>query len=44
MTLRLKLFVLVAAVILFATTGVTAIALWREVIRGQELLEREGGA
>jgi signal transduction histidine kinase len=43
-TLRLKLFVLVAAVILFATTGVTAIALWREVIRGQELLEREGSA
>ncbi len=44
MTLRIKLFVLVAAVIIFATTGVTAIALWREVIRGQELLEREGSA
>ncbi len=44
MTLRLKVFVLVAGVIIFATTGVTAVALWREVIRGQELLEREGAA
>ncbi len=35
---------LVAGVIIFATTGVTAVALWREVIRGQELLEREGAA
>ncbi|HET6921545.1 MAG TPA: ATP-binding protein, partial [Anaeromyxobacteraceae bacterium] len=44
MTLRLKLFVLVAGVIVFATSGVTAVALWREVVRGQELLAREGSA
>lgn len=44
MTLRLKLFVLVAALIVFATSGVTAVALWREVERGQELLAREGVA
>jgi signal transduction histidine kinase len=44
LTLRLKLFVLVAGVIIFATSGVTAVALWREVTRGQELLEREGAA
>ena len=44
MTLRLKLFVLIAGAIFFATTGVTAMALWREVIRGQELLAREGVA
>jgi signal transduction histidine kinase len=44
MTLRLKLFVLIAGVIIFATSGVTAVALWREVIRGQELLAREGVA
>jgi signal transduction histidine kinase len=43
-TLRLKLFVLVAALIVFATSGVTAVALWREVERGQELLFREGVA
>jgi signal transduction histidine kinase len=43
-TLRLKLFVLVAALIVFATSGVTAVALWREVERGQELLAREGVA
>jgi signal transduction histidine kinase len=43
-TLRLKLFVLVAGVIVFATSGVTAVALWREVVRGQELLAREGSA
>jgi signal transduction histidine kinase len=43
-TLRLKLFVLVAGVIVFATSGVTAVALWREVERGQELLVREGVA
>lgn len=42
MTLRLKLFVLIAAVIIFAMSGVTAVALWREVQRGQELLVREG--
>jgi signal transduction histidine kinase len=44
MTLRLKLFVLIAAVIIFAMSGVTAVALWREVQRGQELLRREGAA
>ncbi len=44
MTLRLKLFVLIAGAIFFATSGVTAMALWREVIRGQELLMREGVA
>jgi signal transduction histidine kinase len=43
-TLRLKLFVLIAGAIFFATSGVTAMALWREVIRGQELLLREGVA
>jgi signal transduction histidine kinase len=44
MTLRLKLFVLIAAVIIFAMSGVTAVALWREVQRGQALLRREGVA
>ncbi|HSM91569.1 MAG TPA: ATP-binding protein [Anaeromyxobacteraceae bacterium] len=44
MTLRLKLFVLVAGLIVFSTAGVTAVALWREVERGQELLAREGVA
>ncbi|HEY6004897.1 MAG TPA: HAMP domain-containing protein, partial [Anaeromyxobacter sp.] len=44
MTLRLKLFVLIAAVIIFAMSGVTAVALWRELVRGQELLQREGVA
>jgi signal transduction histidine kinase len=43
-TLRLKLFVLIAGVIFFSTAGVTAVALWREVLRGQELLAREGVA
>jgi signal transduction histidine kinase len=43
-TLRLKLFVLIAGVIIFAMSGVTAVALWREVVRGQELLLREGVA
>jgi two-component system, NtrC family, sensor kinase len=43
-TLRLKLFVLIAAVIIFAMSGVTAVALWRELVRGQELLQREGVA
>jgi signal transduction histidine kinase len=43
-TLRLKVFVLVAGVIIFATSGVAAVALWREVVRGQELLAREGSA
>ena len=44
MTLRLKLFVLIGGAIFFATSGVTAMALWRDVIRGQELLVREGVA
>jgi signal transduction histidine kinase len=44
LTLRIKLFVLIAGVIIFATSGVTAVALWREVVRGQELLAREGVA
>ena len=44
MTLRLKLFVLIAAVIIFAMSGVTAVALWREVQRGQELLRPRGRA
>jgi signal transduction histidine kinase len=44
LTLRLKLFVLIAAVIIFAMSGVTAVALWRELVRGQELLQREGSA
>jgi signal transduction histidine kinase len=43
-TLRFKLFVLVAGTVIFATSGVTAVALWREVERGQELLLREGVA
>jgi signal transduction histidine kinase len=43
-TLRLKLFVLIAGLVVFATTGVTAVALWRDLLRGQELLLREGGA
>jgi signal transduction histidine kinase len=44
LTLRLKLFVLIAGVVIFATSGVTAVALWRELMRGQELLLREGVA
>jgi signal transduction histidine kinase len=44
LTLRVKLFVLIAGVIIFAAIGVTAVALWREVIRGQQLLAREGHA
>jgi signal transduction histidine kinase len=44
MTIRLKLFFLVAGITVFSTTGVTAVALWRELIRGQELLYREGAA
>jgi signal transduction histidine kinase len=43
-TLRLKLFVLIAGLVIFATTGVTAVALWRDLLRGQELLLREGSA
>ncbi len=44
MSLRLKLFLLMAGITIFATTGVTAVALWREVQRGQELLFREGAS
>lgn len=44
MSLRLKLFLLMAGITIFSTTGVTAVALWREVQRGQELLSREGAA
>jgi len=43
-SLRLKLFILIGGAVFFATSGVTAVALWREVIRGQELLAREGVA
>ena len=42
MTVRLKLFLLMAGVTVFSTMGVTAVALWRELQRGQELLFREG--
>ena len=44
MTLRLKLFLLMAGVTIFSTSGVTAVALGRELQRGQELLAREGAA
>jgi signal transduction histidine kinase len=44
MTLRLKLFFLLAGITVFSTSGVTAVALWRELQRGQELLYREGAA
>ena len=44
MTLRLKLLVLVAALIFFAATGVTTVALWREVSQAQELLACRGAA
>jgi len=43
-TLQIKLFVLVAGLVVFVASGVTAVALWREVERGQELLAREGSA
>lgn len=43
-SLRLKLFLLMAGITIFSTTGVTAVALWRELQRGQELLYREGAA
>ncbi len=42
MTLRLKLFLLMAGITIFPTTGVTAVALWRDLQRGQEQLFREG--
>jgi signal transduction histidine kinase len=44
MTFRFKLFLLIAGITVFSTTGVTAVALWRELLRGQELLYREGAA
>ena len=44
MTLRFKLLVLVAAVALFAATGVTAVALLREVEQSQERLSCQGAA
>jgi signal transduction histidine kinase len=44
MTLRVKLLVLVAALIFFSTTGVTTVALWREVSQAQELLAYQGAA
>jgi signal transduction histidine kinase len=43
-TLRVKLFALIAGVTIFSTTGVTAVALWRDLQRSQELLAREGSA
>ncbi len=43
-TLRVKLFALIAGVTIFSTTGVTAVALWRDLQRSQELLAREGTA
>src|SRR6185295_12760252 len=42
MTLRLKLLVLVAGVTLFATTGITALSLWRGLAQSQEHLSCEG--
>jgi signal transduction histidine kinase len=42
MTLRLKLFLLIAGITVFPATGVTAVALWRDLQRAQELLYREG--
>jgi signal transduction histidine kinase len=44
LTLRFKLFLLMAGITIFSTSGVTAVALWRDVQRGQELLYREGAA
>ena len=44
MTLRFKLLVLVAGATLFAATGVTSVALWREVLLSQEKLACEGSA
>src|SRR5205809_1145240 len=44
MTLRLKLLVLVAGVTLFATTGITALSLWRGLLQSQEHLSCEGAA
>ena len=44
MTLRLKLLVLVAAVTLFAATGVTSVALWRGVLQAEQQLSQESAA
>ena len=44
MTLRMKLLVLIAAVALFPATGVTSVALWREVVQSQQRLSCEGAA
>ncbi len=44
MTLRLKLLVLVGGIALFAATGVTSVALWREVVQAQRQLSCEGAA
>src|SRR5512141_333913 len=44
MTLRLKLLVLVAAVTLFAATGVTSVALWRGVLQAEQQLSLEASA
>ncbi len=44
MTLRLKLLVLVAAVTLFAATGVTSVALWRGVLQAEQQLSQEASA
>jgi signal transduction histidine kinase len=44
MTLRLKLLVLVAAVTLFAATGVTSVALWRGVLQAERQLSQEASA
>jgi len=44
MTLRFKLLVLVAGVALLSATGVTTVALWREVTRAQEALSCQGAA
>ena len=44
MSLRLKLLVLVAAVTLFAATGVTSVALWRGVLQAEQQLSQEASA
>src|SRR5690242_20428134 len=44
MTLRLKLLVLVAAVTLFAATGVTSVALWRGVLQVEQQLSQQAAA
>jgi two-component system NtrC family sensor kinase len=44
MTLRFKLLVLVAGATLFAATGVTSVALWREVMLSQQRFTCEGAS